>query len=45
MGNKYLIYGIFILLLYSYAEITGWKCVDSILAGTWRPVGRSTFHK
>jgi hypothetical protein len=44
--NKgYMAYAAIIIVLYVYAESTGWKLMDSVLAGTFRPVGRSTFHK
>jgi hypothetical protein len=45
MNRLYMGLGVGILCLYAYAESIGWKVIDSVRAGTFRPVGRSSFHK
>lgn len=45
MQRFYLGLGIGVLCIYAYAEFIGWKVIDSVMAGSFRPVGRSSFHK
>lgn len=45
MNKKYLIYGISICLLFSYASYAGWNVAESLKSGKWNPKGRSSYHK
>lgn len=45
MTRFYTALGIAVICCYAYAEFIGWKVIDSLRAGTFRPVGRSSFHK